>query len=51
MRAAQRVRIGNRGGPPAFAPVISLGGVLILVFGSKQMPTKSSRGIPRRGRY
>jgi hypothetical protein len=25
MRAAQRVRFGNPGGPPAFAPVILLG--------------------------
>src|SRR5438445_6770186 len=27
MRAAQRVRIANRGDPPAFAPVILLGGL------------------------
>lgn len=25
MRAAERARIGNRGSPPAFAPVILLG--------------------------
>src|ERR1035441_5750844 len=30
MRAAQCARIGNQGGPPAFAPVILLGHLVIL---------------------
>jgi len=30
MRAAQRVRIGNRRGPPAFAPVIWFGALEVL---------------------
>ena len=30
MRAAQRARIGNRRGPPAFAPVIWLGSVIAI---------------------
>lgn len=31
MRAAQRVRIGNRRGPPAFAPVILLDAAIVSI--------------------
>jgi hypothetical protein len=54
MRAAQRVRIGNRGGPPAFAPVILWGSLILGVLVPPRMlsapRTQSPFVANRRGR-